>query len=69
MEEINKNWCTNTHYDGQDKQYICEIMKKPCPYVKPYYTEDCVEMAKQVEIDALTAVATFMTDNAKDLSK
>lgn len=63
MAEINKNWCTNTYYD--DGQYNCDIMKKPCPYVKPYYTDECVEMAKQVELDALTAVI----DTVKELKR
>lgn len=32
-----KYWCTNTEYSADIGGYICTIMNKPCPYLKPYY--------------------------------
>lgn len=42
--------CPHTEYDA-DVGYICSIMEKPCPYVKPHYTEECVEMVRSMEIE------------------
>lgn len=42
--------CPHTEYDA-DVGYICSIMEKPCPYVKPHYTEECVEMVRNLEIE------------------
>ena len=62
MQKI-KHWCTNTYYDADIKGYICTIMEKPCPYKKPYYTQECVNMVKEIE---LATVKTIIRSNSHD---
>lgn len=38
--------CEHTWLDG--KQWMCWLMQKPCPYVKPTYTEECIDMKVQI---------------------
>ncbi|UVX36181.1 MAG: hypothetical protein [Bacteriophage sp.] len=51
-----KYWCTNTEYSADIGGYICTIMNKPCPYLKPYYTKECVKMVKLVELGVLKTI-------------
>lgn len=51
-----KYWCTNTEYSADISGYICTIMNKPCPYVKPYYTEECAEIIRNMEIKKVVKI-------------
>lgn len=42
--------CPYTEYYA-DVGYVCSIIKKECPYVLPKYTEECVEMVINIEMD------------------
>lgn len=40
--------CENTWLDGT--VWMCSLMEKPCPYVKPIYTKECVEMKVKIKM-------------------
>ncbi|MDM8143179.1 hypothetical protein [Megamonas hypermegale] len=39
--------CEHTWLDGT--QWQCWLMKRPCPYVVPRYTKECIEMNVQIK--------------------
>lgn len=39
--------CDYTWLDGT--QWICSLMQKLCPYVKPQYTKECIDMKVQIQ--------------------